>query len=73
MALFTAEQINLLCVFDTSARNRLLADMKSSLPHIDEPELIELMEPVIEKLEKMSDEEFTGIGFYPADDTDEQE
>ncbi len=40
----------------------------TSLSGISDPDMIELFEAVIEKLEAITDEEFLGIGFYPAYD-----
>ena len=65
MQKFNQEEINLICVFDTSSRNALLTELSGSFIHIDEPEMRELMGAVIGKLNAISDDEFDDIGFYP--------
>ncbi len=70
--MFTAEEINLMCVYDTGSRAALVSGVRESLPDVYDPEMREIMENVIAKLEKLTDEEFSRIGFY-ADYDDEQE
>lgn len=70
---FTVEEINLMCIFNTANRGALLSGLRDCLPDIDEPEIAELVRTVIGKLEDMTDEDFAEIGFYPADDFEEQE
>ena len=35
MGKFTVEEINLMCVFGTENRSKLIADMKNVLPHFN--------------------------------------
>jgi hypothetical protein len=65
---FTAEEINLMCIFDTSGRTALLSDLRAGLADVYEPEMREIFENAIEKLETATDAEFSEIGFYIADD-----
>jgi len=67
---FGVEEINLMCIYDTADKTRLVAEMRESLPHVYEPELIDLMNTVIDKLERMTGEEFSQIAFFPADELD---
>lgn len=62
---FTIEEINLMCVYDTSDRGRLLTGIRESLPHLLEPELKELAHGVIDRLEAMTDREFTALVLDP--------
>jgi len=62
---FTVEEINLMCVYDTSDRGRLLAGIRESLPHLLEPELKELAQGVIVRLETMTDREFAALVLAP--------
>jgi hypothetical protein len=69
---FTVEEINLICIFDTSNRVKLLAEMKS-LPLNDlDDEMQELLYRVVCKFEKMSNEEFSRCDFAPAEFMDER-
>lgn len=61
----TFEEINLLCIFDTGTRTGLIAEMEESLPHVDEPELLEMMTALIGRLKIMSDENYLQLTFDP--------
>ena len=65
------ETINLMCIFDHSSKTVLIADMKASLPYIDDSEMARLMDETIEMLEAITDEEYAEIVFEPATDEDE--
>lgn len=62
---FTVEETNLMCCFDTSSRKRLIAEMKS-LP-IDEldDEMAELLFHTVRKLEGITDEAFAQLYIAP--------
>ena len=62
--LFTVEEINLMCIFDMSGRDRLIGSIISAAADFDD-EMIEIAEPLIEKLYKMSDAEFSALELYP--------
>ena len=70
---FSVEEINLMSIFDISDKTALLDDLRESLPDIYDPEMREIYESTISKLENISDGEFNDIGFYIADDTYEDE
>jgi hypothetical protein len=71
--LFTAPEINLMCVFDASGRNALIAELTAAITGFDEPELIEIAESVLKKLGVMSDEGFSALELYPEyEDYDEE-
>lgn len=71
---FTVEEMNLICIFDTSTRAKLIREMQDALPHMEEPVLIELTENVIARISAMSDEEYEAADFAADyDDIDEME
>ena len=71
---FSVGEINLMCIFSICDKNILLAELKEILPYIYEPEMREIYESTIEKLGKISEDDFADIGFYIADEyIDEQE
>lgn len=70
---FTVEEENLICIFDTSSRAALIADIRATMPDFDEPELCEIAESALKKLETMTDTEFSTLYFNPAYYNDEQE
>jgi hypothetical protein len=65
---FSAEEINLMAIFDTNTREALRNDLLSALHDVYEPEMIEVIGSTLEKLDSLTDEEFAEIGFYIADD-----
>ena len=67
---FSVEEINLMCIYDTSSRRNLLTDLRAGLADVYDPEMREVFQSAIGKLERLSDEEFSEIGFYIADDFD---
>jgi len=66
--LFSAEEINLMCIFDTSKRINLLNELRDSLRDVYDSEMREIYDSVIEKLAMISDEDFSEIGLYIADE-----
>jgi len=71
---FTIEEINLMCIFDTSSRDALAAELAAAMPEFDEPELIEIAENALAKLAAMNDADFGGLDLYPVyDDYDEEQ
>ena len=67
---FSAEEINLMSIFDTASREALRDDLLTALHDVYEPEMIEIIGSTLEKLDGITDEEFAEIGFYIADDDD---
>lgn len=66
--LFSAEEINLMCIFDTSSKSNLLSELRESLNDVYDPDMRDIYESTIEKLEKISDGDFSEIGLYIADE-----
>lgn len=66
-ALFTVEEENLICAFDTSSRTALMADIKAIMPDFcgDEPEMQEIVNNVLRKLDDITDTEFSELVFSP--------
>ncbi len=54
---FTVEETNLICIFQSDSRTKVIDDIHKALKHIDDDDLVELSVRVAGKLEKMSDEE----------------
>lgn len=59
--LFTVEESNLICIFQSDSRKKVMADINRALKHIDDTDMIELCENVLEKLGRMADEEFENM------------
>lgn len=67
MNTFTFEEINLICCYKGTTRADTAAALTAALPYM-ETELRELAERTAEKLKKLTEEEFTGLVFEPAED-----
>jgi len=63
MSKFTAEEINLMCKYNTGSRIGLLSELAQMKTHLekDETELMKLAQSVIDKTTAMSDDEFDSI------------
>ena len=71
--LFTIEEENLICIFDTSSRTVLIDGISDAIPYFDDPELQEIAESVLRKLEPVSDMAFSSRIFHPAYDSDDDD
>ena len=65
--LFTVEESNLICIFQSNSRTKVMEDISRVLEHIDDTDMIELCENVLEKLGKMSDKEFETLELESAE------
>ena len=67
MAPFTFEETNLLCIYMSPSKQKVLQDLTQMYENLDEDEveLLELTDSVITKLERLSDEEFTTLKLFP--------
>ena len=55
---FTVEEINLISIFESKSREKVIQDINNAMKHLDDEEMIELSLRVVEKLKRLSDEEF---------------
>ncbi len=67
MNTFTFEEINLICCYRRKTKADTVAAMTAALPYM-EMEIQELAERTAEKLKKLTEEEFAGLVFLPAED-----
>ena len=58
---FTVEETNLICIFQSDSRTKVIKDIHKAVRHIDDDDLVELSVRVVKKLENMSDEEYVGL------------
>jgi len=65
-AIFTVEEENFICAFDTSSLNTLKADIAAAMPYFYEPELYEIAENTLHKLDGMADAEYATLVLSPA-------
>ena len=64
---FTVEESNLICVFGGESREDVIGDINRALPYLDDGDMEELSHRVLNKLQNMTDEEFAGLSFEPAE------
>ena len=58
---FTVEETNLICIFQSDSRAKVIDDIHNAVRNIDDDELVDLSVRVAGKLESMSDEEYAGL------------
>lgn len=65
--MFTYEEISLMCIYDTSSRRKLIAELAKMRKYLepDEAEILELTDSALRKLKKISDEEFEELELVP--------
>jgi len=61
---FTFEEINLMCIFDTSSRDNLITDLTAALEHFED-DMTEIADSIMKKLNIISDAEYEVIEMYP--------
>lgn len=64
---FTIEETNLIIIYICEDRANLIEEMSDALPYMDE-EMRSLADRTLEKLRTMTDEEFSELDVYAADD-----
>ena len=64
--LFTVEEENLICVFNSSSRTALMGNIGAAMPIFDEPLMAGIAENALGKLHSMTDAEFAEYVFHPA-------
>ena len=71
--LFTVEEVNMMCIFNISSKETLIARLTAAASEFDEPELDEIAQSVLAKLSKINDAEFVALELCPVyDDYDEE-
>lgn len=64
---FTVEEVNFICIFAGENRSKAIEDMERALPHLDDPDMVELSNRAIGKPRGMTDEEFEELELIEAD------
>ena len=64
---FTNDEMNLMCIYNTGSRESLMRELREMRGYIgaDQPELLNMTDPALQKLGKISDEEFTKLELFP--------
>lgn len=64
---FTFEEMNLMCIYNTGSRESLMRELREMRGYIgaDQPELLAMTDSALQKLENISDEEFTKLELFP--------
>lgn len=70
---FTPDEISLICIYDTSDRNRLILEIQQSMQYIENVELSQIAKKVLQKLDAMTDAEFAVTEFIQPFGGDEVE
>ena len=64
---FTNDEMNLMCIYNTGSRENLMRELREMRGYIgaDQPELLAMTDSALQKLENISDEEFTKLELFP--------
>ena len=65
--IFTVEESNLISIFASESRTKVMQDISNAIPHLDDEEMIDLSLRVVDKLKAMSDEEFARLDIEAAE------
>ncbi|MBQ2922250.1 MAG: transposon-transfer assisting family protein [Tyzzerella sp.] len=65
--IFTVEESNLISIFASKNRTKVMRDISNAIPHLDDEEMIDLSLRVVDKLKVMSDEEFAKLEIEAAE------
>ena len=70
---FTNDEMNLMCIYQSDSRSGLIAALTEMRGYLDEDEaeLRELTDRALQKLGKITDEDFAALELVPDFDTDE--
>ena len=66
--IFSVEETNLMCAYGTNDRANLIAELKGGLPGISDPDMRDIYNSAISKLQNISDGDFSEVGLYIADE-----
>ena len=69
MNTLTVEQINIISIYHTGARQSTIEDMTAALPDMDS-DIQQLTRRTLDRLHAMSDEEYSQLSIDPADEQD---
>lgn len=64
---FTNDEMNLMCIYNTGSRESVMRELREMRGYIgaDQPELLAMTDSALQKLENISDEEFTKLELFP--------
>lgn len=65
--IFTVEENNLISIFASKNRTKVMRDISNAISHLDDEEMIDLSLRVVDKLKAMSDEEFEKLEIEAAE------
>lgn len=64
---FTVEESNLISIFASKNRTKVMRDISNAIPHLDDEEMVDLSLRVVDKLKAMEDEEFAMLEIEAAE------
>ena len=64
---FTNDEMNLMCIYNPGSRKSLMRELREMRGYIgaDQPELLNMTDSTLQKLENISDAEFAELELYP--------
>lgn len=69
---YSLEETNLMCIYDCTTRSGLIDELEDAMEYVDDPEMLQLIEQTIDKLNRTTDTQFVELPLVPAwEDADE--
>ena len=69
---YSLEETNLMCIYDCTTRSGLIDELEAAMEYVDDPEMLQLIEQTIDKLNRTTDTQFVELPLVPAwEDADE--
>lgn len=65
--IFTVEESNLISIFASKNRTKVMRGISNAIPHLDDEKMIDLSLRVVDKLKAMSEEEFAKLEIEAAE------
>ena len=62
---FTAEEMNFLCIFKSTDREKTIKNIRQIIPFIGDFDMIQIGKSLLGKLESMTEEAYNEISFDP--------
>lgn len=70
MNTFTVEEINLISIYDIGTRSAAIEEMTAALPNMDS-DMRQLARRTLDRLNGLTDQDYSQLALDPADDQDE--
>lgn len=68
---FTVEEQHLIAMYSPASKAQVIENIQDAMPHVDERDMLDIMQHTLVKLERMNEDEFAALDFTMEDTIDE--